>query len=458
MRPRTELAIAGGAAVTLILLAFATGTRARSDDDVDGRASSFNAGREGSRALADAAERLGLSVTRWRSRPQLLTAWVAAPGAGSAGPTTIALLAPLIATTRAERAALARLPTQRGGADLVLAGRSTNSLVTCFGYRIQPWVLDSAQVMIPGAATDSASVFVHDYLVAAAGDSVTNAAHDATIEPSVDSPGVRRSLDSGVARVGIARADTARTQRKQVRATDPIDGRADSCPSLRVVATDTLLMSTGGRLAMVRLTIAPFARSVVLISDAAVVRNRALRAGTIRALVVEAVLPRRGRLVFDEYHQGYAEGGSMAAVVLAWSRRNPLGWMVWQWCGVGLIALLAGAFRFGPVRALIPRTRRSSLEHVRALATALAASRGHRTAVGAMVRGLRRRLSPVQSATSANGDDWRRWLAALRARAPNEQVQVYAERLERLADHPESETAVLSAANAVEDLWQSLRP
>ncbi len=452
MRPRAELAIAGGAAVTLILLAFATGTRARSDDDVDGRASSFNAGREGTRALADAAERLGLPVTRWRTRPQLLTAWVAAPEDGSAGPTTVAVLAPMIAITRTERPTLARLPTQRRGADLVLAGRSTNSLLTCFGYRILPWVLDSAQVMIPGTTPDSAAVFVHDDLVAAAGDSSMDVALDTTIEPSVDSSVARRSLDSAVA------AAAARRPRAKERDADAIDGRTGACPSLRVMATDTLLVSTGGRVAMIRLTVAPYGRSVVLISDAALVRNRALRAGAIRALVVEAVLPRRGRVVFDEYHHGYAEGGSMAAVVLAWSRRNPLGWMVWQWGGVGLIALLAGAFRFGPVRASIPRNRRSSLDHVRALATALAASRGHRTAVAAMVRGLRRRLSPAQAATSTTGDDWRRWLAALRARAPNEQVQKHAERLERLADHPESETAVLSAANAVEDLWHSLRP
>jgi hypothetical protein len=134
-----------------------------------------------------------------------------------------------------------------------------------------------------------------------------------------------------------------------------------------------------------------------------------------------------------------------------------MGWLVWQLVAVALIALLAGAVRFGPVRAAIPRTRRSPLEHVRALATALAAANGRRAAIGAMVRGLRRRLAPASSHASPH-DEWRPWLATLVERAPNSQVRANAERLAQLADHPDSDTAVLSAANAVEDLWSSLRP
>ena len=86
-----------------------------------------------------------------------------------------------------------------------------------------------------------------------------------------------------------------------------------------------------------------------------------------------------------------------------------------------------------------------------------AAAQGHRVAIGALVRGLRRRLA-VSTDRVAARDDWRPWLAGLAHHAPNTQVRDAAERLERLADHPESETAVLSAANAVEDVWHSLRP
>ena len=78
---------------------------------------------------------------------------------------------------------------------------------------------------------------------------------------------------------------------------------------------------------------------------------------------------------------------------LDWSTRSPWGWVVWQLAAVGVIALLASGVRFGPVRRAIERRRRSPLEHVRALATALAAARGHDVAVRLMVQGLRRRLS-----------------------------------------------------------------
>ena len=147
----------------------------------------------------------------------------------------------------------------------------------------------------------------------------------------------------------------------------------------------------------------------------------------------------------------------MMRVTLDWSARHPLGWMTWQLIVVGLLALLVGGIRFGPIRAAIVRQRRSPLEHVRALATALSAARGHREAVGAMVRGLRRRLAAHSGGATAR-DDWRAWLTALVARAPNAKVRANAERLVALANDSQPDTAVLDAANAVEDLWLSLRP
>jgi hypothetical protein len=422
MRPRTELAIAVAASAVLVALAFTGGVRVRSDDDLDLRASSFNAGREGARALADVAERLGMTVTRWRARPQRLAAWIGALGDTTAGEVTVVVLGPAAAIAREERAAFLGLTTQRRGAGLVLAGREVGALVDCLGYRIVPSFLDSSRVGAPATNVDSSAPFAHDYF-------------------APGPPDWSGDEDEGED-VGFA------------------GQRTHACPTLIVEAADTLLVNARGHAVMLQLTMAPHGRAVVLLSDAALVRNRSLRTGaTVTATaILEAVLPREGHVVFDEFHQGYAEGGSMAAVVLDWSRRNPLGWMVWQWVAVGLIALLAGAFRFGPVRASIRRDRRSSLEHVRALATALAASHGHRTAVGAMVRGLRRRLAPGHAAAPRTGDDWRQYLADLRAHAPNPQVQANAAQLERLADHPESDTAVLRAANAVEDLWHSLRP
>lgn len=440
MRLRTDLAIAGSMAAALLVLAYATGRRARGTDDPDRRASSFVAGREGTRALADAAEHLGVAVTRWRQRPQALVGWIeraareeaggpatvaeshgAAGSMSSIAPTmaTLAILEPSRFLTPTERVEVVGLTTRTVGADLVLAGSQGESVARCFGYRIVTSFIDSARVAPPGAVGDSTAAFVHDHLVRA----------------------------DEIARRGD-RPDMGREARPAT---------AGACPHVTVVRTDTLLVTASDKLAMVRLTVAPHQRTVVLIGDASLLRNRTLRYSSTSPLVLDAVLPRSGRLVFDEYHQGFGAGGSMARVAIAWSARHPVGWMVWQLCVVALLALGAGAVRFGPVRAAIPRARRSSLEHVRALATALAAAQGHRVAIGAMVRGLRRRLAVSSDHVTAR-DDWRPWLAALTRHAPNGRVRDAAERLERLADHPESETAVLSAANAVEDVWHSLRP
>ena len=74
-----------------------------------------------------------------------------------------------------------------------------------------------------------------------------------------------------------------------------------------------------------------------------------------------------------------------------------------------------------------------------------------------MLRWLRRRLAAHSGGATAR-DDWRAWLTALVARAPNAKVRANAERLVALANDSQPDTAVLDAANAVEDLWLSLRP
>lgn len=430
MRPRTEAAIALGVVAALLVLAFATGRRVRAVDDPDPRASSFVAGREGVRALADAADRLGIEVVRWRERPQGMGRQMHRDSGA-----TVAVLAPSRAISSAERSALVHLAIDSAGADLVLAGQAASGVMRCFGYRVRRTVFDSSRAAPSRAAgrvvPPGAAAWVHETLV--------------------------------------PRSESPRAPQGAAPPSDP----EDACPPVIVLAADTLLLAGQAGVAMLQLTIAPHGRRVTLVGDADLVRNRVLRTAEVAALVTDAVLPRRGRLVFDEYHQGFGPGGSMARATVEWSLRHPVGWMVWQLAAVGVLALLAGGVRFGPVRAAIPRQRRSTLEHVRALATALAAARGHREAVGAMVRGLRRRLAPAARAPAsrddrapasrddrapASRDDWRAWLESLATTAPNVNTREAAGRLARLADTPEPATAVLSAANAVEDVWHSLRP
>ena len=415
MKVRTQFFVALGAAVLLFVIAFATGRRFRAQEDPDPRASSFATGRMGVSGLYEALDRLGVTTDRWRERPVLFAGRTTGDSAGSAA--TFAVIAPSRPVSSRERVAIIRMLTVTTGSNLLLAGESRESLMPCLGYALEVNVFDSVRVARPRTPVDSAAAWVHAHLV-----------------PLSDS--ARKAMD----------------------AEEPsMDGAA--CPRPAVRAVDTLLVTPKGFPVMLQLTVAN-GRRALLVADAALLRNRQLRRSSTGPFVLETVRALGTRVTFDEYHHGHGSGGSMAGVAMDWSVRHPVGWMIWQLVAVGLLALLASGVRFGPVRAAIPRQRRSPLEHVRALATALAAARGHREAVAAMVRGLRRRLAATSSG-AATRDDWRRWLDTLVVNAPNPRVRESAERLQRVANDSQqavSETAVLGAAHAVEDVWQSLRP
>jgi hypothetical protein len=129
--------------------------------------------------------------------------------------------------------------------------------------------------------------------------------------------------------------------------------------------------------------------------------------------------------------------------------------MVWQLAAVGMVALLASGVRFGPVRSAIERRRRSPMEHVRALATALAAARGHDVAVRLMVQGLRRRLS---RGGRAPGTDLESWLDGLAPSVRSPRGRDALEALKAALGTPPDAASVLAAGNAVETLWEELKP
>jgi hypothetical protein len=123
---------------------------------------------------------------------------------------------------------------------------------------------------------------------------------------------------------------------------------------------------------------------------------------------------------------------------------------------VGVLALLVASVRFGPPRTALQRKRRAPMEHVRALATALAAARGHDVAIAVLVQGLRRRLAPAGRAHRGGGDE-AAWLAALERRGVPKPARPALERLKQLMKPGQDEAAVLRAANDVEDVWDTLR-
>ncbi len=195
-------------------------------------------------------------------------------------------------------------------------------------------------------------------------------------------------------------------------------------------------------------------RQVILVADAALLSNHALRDTDAGPFVLDLFAGHYEHIIFDEYHHGYGAAGSLGAATLAWSRRSPWGWAAWQLIGVGVAALLFGAIRFGPALPGITRRRRSPLEHVHALATALSAARGHDEAIAAIVRGLRRRLAPP--ALRARGD-WRLWLQQRDRQNASPEERAALTTLNSLTQPGQPSSSVLHAANAVEDLWQSLQ-
>jgi hypothetical protein len=400
MRPRTELGVSAGLLLGLGLIVVAVGSRPDRDKG-ESRRSTYLTGPSGASAFADAAVRLGVAVERYR-RP---TATLAPPGSGSRA--VVAVIGPEMPLTPADARHLLQLP-----ADLLLAGAGAEAAIRCLGYRVRPrpWY-DSVRTRSPEGAEHLPAPRVAAVLVGHA---------------------EREIVDSGAAS----------------------EGRRVQCEVPRPSQVDTLLETLPERPVVVRLSY-PEGRAVTLVADDGLFRNRALRRTLAGAFVLGLVAGRYERMIVDEYHQGYVVAGSLGAAALAWSARSPWGWMVWQLIAVGLVALVASGVRFGPVRSAIERRRRSPMEHVRALATTLAAARGHDVAVRLMIQGLRRRLSRGGRPAAADLDAW------LEGLAPSVQSARGREALETLTTTlrtPPGSANVLAAGNAVETLWEELKP
>lgn len=402
MRPRDEALVAVLTLGVLGMVVGLLGETRQAPKIRDERPSTFVAGPGGSRALLDASKRLHISVRRFRLRPRELDQL------DDEGRRALFVLDPTIELSAPEVTALLGFG-QRG--DLILAGAAAEPLMGCFGYKTKRRFPDSLQVSRPGAGPKETSPWVH---------AVLQSTGQATV---VDST---RSFDVAYA----------------------------SCTVPSMTRVDTLLVTGGGQPVALRLTRADVEHQVVLVADVELFRNRALRYTDAGPFVLSLLAGKYDEVVFEEYHHGFGAAGSLAGSVLAWSKGSPWGWLVWQAAVVGLVALLFGGIRFGLARPAIGRTRRSPLEHVRALATALAAARGHDVAIAAMVRGLRRRLLPPALRTRG---DWRQWLAQLSRSTRSERGREALATLTTLTRPGQPSIAVLRAANAVEDLWEDQR-
>ncbi|HEY7613046.1 MAG TPA: DUF4350 domain-containing protein [Gemmatimonadales bacterium] len=400
MRPRTELGLSAGFLLGLGLLAVAAGSRRdRSADRESGR-STYLTGPAGGSAFAEAAAGLGVQVERYR-RP------TATLEPSDTIPTVVAVLGPREPLTPGDARHLLALPV-----DLLLAGPGAEAAIRCFGYRVvpRPW-RDSMRTRSPEDAEHLPAPRVVSVLVAGS---------------------LREVVDSAAGS----------------------DGRRVQCEVPQASRVDTLLETLRERPVVLRLSY-PGGRRVTLVADDGLFRNRTLRRTLAGGFVLGLVADRYDRLIVDEYHHGYMAAGSLGAAALAWSTRSPWGWMVWQLVAVGLVALVASGVRFGPVRSAIERRRRSPMEHVRALATTLAAARGHDVAVRLMVQGLRRRLSRGGRPAAADLDAW---LESLGPSVRSDRGREALKTLTGTLRTPPDAASVLAAGNAVETLWEELKP
>lgn len=401
MRPRTELGLSAGLLFVLGMVVVALGSRRPQPQERDSARSSYLTGPGGAHAFVEGLTRLGVEVERWRRPLGVLPDTAAVPV-----PTVVAILGPTTPLTPAEARVLVDLPT-----DLLLAGRDAAAGVRCFGYRVSAWAADKP---VPTRALPGAGRRTPPY--------------------------VRALL-------------VPHEHRSVVDSSGP-EGRKISCEVPAPSRVDTVLRTVRGRPVVLRLGY-PDERVVTLVADDRLFRNSTLRYTAAGELTLGLVAPRYRRILVDEYHHGYRVSGSLAGAALDWSTRSPWGWMVWQLAVVGVVALVASGIRFGPVRSAIERRRRSPMEHVRALATALAAARGHDVAVRLMIQGLRRRLSRGGRSAGASLDAWLAGLGdSVRSPRGREALDV----LTTATRGPSDAASVLAAGNAVETLWEELKP
>jgi hypothetical protein len=401
MRPRVETLIAGGLFFLLALVLIGQALQVDPDGRADERRTSLRPTPAGAKGWADALTRLGVEVTRSR-QPLTMRRDPAKKDA------LLAYLDPTFPFDLVEATAVRERITR--GRDVLLAGRGARFAMRCLGWDV---------VRSPG-----------DGLVATG------------------------AVDGMPVSIGQIR-ETLRTLREPV---GPDSSRqADlgvlTCVSPVTVAVDTLLRVPSGRPAAVRVHTESGGR-YILVGDGALFADTTLRYTDAGVFALALVVDQYDRVVIDEAKHGHAVQGSMSAALLSWSGRSPWGWLLWQLIAVGTIALLAAMVRSGPLLVTTERQRRSPLEHVRALATALSAARGHDVALRLLIGGLRRRLSADGRPTR---DDPRPWLAGLVERMRTPRGRAAARTLQDLNRRPPSPGEVLAAANAVEVVWDETR-
>jgi hypothetical protein len=407
MSYRAEIGLAALLTLALAIAAVAGRRQRVAPPSYDPRTSTYLDGPLGTKAVYDVLLALGRPVARRRAALFDLSA------GSRRAPALVAVLDPPIDLQPAELDAVGAF-LRRGGA--VLAAGDGGGITRCAGWRASTarrYVLDSVALRAPAGLSLPPTAYY--------------------LEP--DTAGT-----------------TVETRKRRLLA-----GAGPACGRLAATAADTLLTRGDGRLVALQLHYQG-GGTLTLVSDAGFFRNRVWKASDVpRVALAWLTPPGRGPVIFDEYHQGFGGGESLARVVFLWLAGTPAGWTLLQLTAVGLLLLAIAAVRFGPALSVIERRRRSPLEHLEALGAGLESAAGSEVALQLLVAGLRRRLSRTGFVSDRRSDQYQ-WLRALELVLPTPRGRGAVRELQRIYHQPGGAERVLAAANAVEDVWEELRP
>jgi hypothetical protein len=415
MSYRLEIGTALLLAVAIAIGLWAANQNSRTPD-LDFRTSTYLNGPHGSKALHEVLTRLGRLSERRRTPLYTLATERAHR------PAILVLLNPIIDLRDAELEQVARYVRAGGAAVSVGDG---GGVTACTGWRTQAGGIGS---------TDTIGV--------------------RSLETQVRLPPTKQVLtarkSAAAERPGLERL------RKGVEE----NSEPDACNTLLPFAIDTVVVALNNRPAILRLRYRG-GGTITLVADPAWFTNRAWRDTDVPIALLPLLTPRRerpGRVVWDEYHQGFGSGNqaSFSARTWDWLRGSPAGWAILQLIAVALAWLAMTSVRFGPALAVIERRRRSPLEHLEALGAGLESAGDTDTAIERLALGLRRRLS---RAGHVGDGDVLPWLESLELAMRGPQGRAAVRRLHHLLTaRDRDEQRVLLAAQAVEDVWEELRP
>lgn len=413
---------------TAALLAAAIGVgiwaanRSPKPPERDYRSSTFLSGPSGSKALYEILVALGRPSERRRTSLKSLATERAHR------PAILALLDPVISLDNKELGELVRY-VREGGA--VLATGDGGGVTACAGWRTQR-----------GGFGDRDSIAVRSR------------------ESDVGLPYAKYVLARLVKSDSAGGREPLSTLRKASPDDEDEDERPGACNTLVAFAIDTVVVALNNRPAILRLRYRG-GGTITLAADPGWFTNRAWRQTNLPIALLPLLTPRPerpGRVAWDEYHQGFGSGSgdSFSTRTWNWVSSNPLGWAILQLIAVGLAWLAMTAVRFGPAQAVIDRRRRSPLEHLEALGAGLENATDVETAVQRLAMGLRRRLSRAGHVGNGN---LLPWLQSLELAVRGTRGRAAVRRLQHLLTaRDRDEQRVLNAAQAVEDVWEELRP